>query len=88
MEFQQYSLGHQQQGSTVEVTLSGTEANVQLVDTANLANYKSGRSFTYYGGHYRSSPIHLAIPYSGTWYVVIDLGGYAGQVRSVVRMLT
>lgn len=82
MKFQQYDLGHQRKGSVVEVKLSGTEANVQLLDSPNLQHYKRGRKFQYYGGHYKRSPVYLTIPHAGTWYVTIDLGGYRGQVSS------
>lgn len=33
------------------------------------------------------SPFRIPIPHSGHWYVVIDLGGYSGTVRSSVRVL-
>ena len=88
MNFQQYDLGYQQRGEVVEVQLSGTEANVQLLDSTNLyQRYKNGGQFTYHGGHYKQSPVRITIPHAGTWYVTIDLGGYAGQVRSSVRVI-
>ena len=87
MELQQYSLGHQKGGSVVEVSLSGNAANVQLLDNVNLQNYKAGLRYNCYGGHYTQSPIHITVPHTGTWYVTIDLGGYAGQVRSSVRVI-
>jgi hypothetical protein len=87
MQFQQYDLGYRNKGEIVEVTLSGNAANVQLVDSSNLSNYKAGRRYTYYGGHATRSPVRLPIPSSGHWYVVIDLGGHGGTVRSSVRVL-
>ena len=87
MKFQQYDLRHRQKNSIVEVKLSGTEANVQLLDSLNLQHYKAGRDFQYYGGHYKQSPVHLTIPHAGTWYVIIDLGGYGGYVSSSVRVI-
>ena len=88
MNFSQYSLGYQQKGEVVEVQLSGTEANVQLLDNANLQRYKNGGQFTYYGGHYKQSPVRITVPHAGTWYVTVDLGGYGGQVRSSVRVIS
>ena len=88
MKFQQYDLGYQHRGKIVEVELSGTEANVQLLDSTNLQHYKNHGQFTYYGGHYKQSPVHLTIPHAGTWHVTIDLGGYAGQVSSSVRVIS
>lgn len=35
----------------------------------------------------KRSPAKIPIPHSGHWYVVIDLGGYSGTVRSSVRVL-
>ena len=46
MQFQQNDLEYQQQGGGGEVSPSGTEANVQLLDSANLQNYKASRGFT------------------------------------------
>ena len=87
MQFSQYDLGQRQGGEVVEVTLSGTAANVRLMDSPNLQNYRAGRQHRYFGGHATRSPVRLQIPHSGHWYVVIDLGGYAGSVRSGVRVL-
>jgi hypothetical protein len=88
MKFQQYDLGYQQKGNVVKVELSGTEANVQLLDDLNLQHYKAGRDFRYYGGHYKQSPVHLTIPDTGTWHVTVDLGGFAGQVSSTVSVIS
>ncbi len=88
MNFTRHNLGYQRQGSVAEVTLSGTEANVLLLDSINLANYKASRRFVYRGGHYKRSPVRIRIPRSGTWYIAVDLGGRAGRVRSLVRMLS
>ena len=87
MKFQQFSLGHQQRGNVVEVTLSGSAANVRLLDSGNLQKYKSGRQHQYYGGLVRKSPTRLAIPHTGTWYATVDLQGLRGQVRSSIRVI-
>ena len=87
MKFQQYSLGHQQRGNVIEVTLSGSAANVRLLDSGNLQKYKSGRQHRYYGGLIERSPARLVIPHTGTWYVTVDLQGLRGQVRSSIRVI-
>ena len=87
MNFQQYSLGHCQRGDVVEVTLSGSAANVRLLDSSNLQNFKSGRQHRYSGGLVKQSPTRLAIPHAGTWYVTVDLQGLRGQARSSVRVI-
>jgi hypothetical protein len=87
MQFQDYDLGYHNGGQIVEVTLSGNAANVQLMDSSNFSNYRAGRQYRYFGGHATRSPVRIPIPSSGHWHVVIDLGGYAGNVRSSVRVL-
>ena len=87
MKFTQYDLGSRQGGEVVEVTLSGSAANVRLLDSSNFQSYKSGRQHRYFGGHAKRSPVRLQIPHAGHWYVVLDLGGYSGSIRSSIRVL-
>lgn len=87
MEFLQHDLGYRNAGDVAEVTLVGTEANVELLDPSNLAAFKAGATHRYHGGHYKQSPARIPIPSSGHWYVVVHLGGYAGTVKSAVRVL-
>ena len=87
MNFSYYDLKQRKSGEIVELTLSGSAANVFLVDYSNFQSYKSGRQYRYYGGHATRSPVRLSIPSSGHWYLVIDLGGYTGTVRHSMRIL-
>lgn len=87
MQFQQYNLGHLKGGEIVEVTLQGSAANVRLMDSSNFQNYRNGRRHTYYGGHVTRSPYRVNVPRAGNWHVAIDLGGYAGRIKSSVRVL-
>lgn len=87
MNFQHYDLGDRSRGEIVEVTLSGTAANVQLMDSSNFSSYKAGRRYNYHGGHTRRSPVRLPIPRSGHWHIAIDLGGHRGTVKSAVNVL-
>lgn len=82
MEFTHHEFRHLDAGELIQVVLSGTEANVKLLDEYNFGRYRSGQTHRYYGGHYRSSPVLLATPAAGSWHVVVDLGGYRGTVRS------
>jgi hypothetical protein len=75
-----------QAGDIVEVTLDAP-ANVMLLDPANFSNYKNGLSYRYHGGHATESPVRLLTPRSGTWHVVVNLGGYPGRVRAGVRVI-
>lgn len=87
MQFIEHDLGYRQGGEMVEITLSGSAANVRLMDSSNLSAYKNGRHHRYYGGLAKQSPIRLQIPSSGHWYVTVDMQGLGGSVRSSVRIL-
>lgn len=87
MQFQSYDLGLLSGGEIVKVTLSGNAANVCLMDSSNFQSYRSGRSYRYSGGHATRSPVTLAVPRAGHWYVTVDLGGHGGSVRSSVQVL-
>ena len=87
MRFIQHDLGNCKGGEIVEVTLSGSAANVRLMDSSNLSSYKNGRKHHYYGGLTKRSPVHLKIPHSGHWYVTVDMQGLRGTVRSSARIL-
>ena len=87
MKYTVYQLGNLSRGNIVEVTLKGNAANVLLLDSGNYNNYKNGRRYRYYGGYVKSSPYRVIVPNDGRWFVVINLGGYSGQVRSSVRVL-
>ena len=65
MKFTHYDLGNQSRGTTIEVTLQGSAANVQLLDSSNFQNYRSGRRYKYSGGLARRSPVQLVIPRNG-----------------------
>lgn len=87
MKYTVYQLGNLSRGNIVEVTLRGNAANVLLLDTSNYNNYKNGRRYRYYGGYVKSSPYRVVVQNDGRWFIVINLGGYSGQVRSSVRVL-
>lgn len=87
MKFIQHDLGHRTGGEIVEITLSGSAANVRLMDSSNLSSYKNGRQHRYFGGLAKQSPVRLQIPHSGTWYVTVDMQGLRGTVRSSARIL-
>jgi Domain of unknown function (DUF1883) len=86
MDFVHYDLGSLDRGQIVEVSLN-IAANVQLLDTANFNQYRSGGSFQYVGGRINRSPARLSVPTPGHWHLAIDLGGASGNLRSEVRVL-
>lgn len=87
MNFVHHDLGHRNTGEIVEINLSGSAANVRLMDSSNFSSYRSGRQHRFIGGLAKQSPVRLQIPHSGTWYVAVDMQGLRGQVRSSARIL-
>ena len=81
-----YSEIQAREGAIVEVTLD-QQANVRLFDPANYSRFKSGQQCRGYGGRALRSPLRLQVPSTGTWYVVIDLGGHSGTIRHGVRVI-
>lgn len=71
--------------NVVSVSLS-SQANVLLMDESNFQSYRAGRSYRYFGGHARRSPVRLVPPHRGHWHVVVDLGWYAGSVSASVSI--
>lgn len=72
MNSNHYDIGRRG-GETVVVTLSGSAANVRLMDSSNFQSYRSGRSHRYIGGLAKSSPVRSGIPHSGNWHVTVDI---------------
>ena len=87
MKYNVYDLGQLKSGQRVQVTLSGSAANVRLMDSSNYQSYKNGRSHRYAGGLITKSPVILGVPSSGHWYVTVDMQGLRGTVRSAVQVL-
>lgn len=87
MRYTHYKLGYQTRGTTVEVTLRGNAANVQLLDNPNFQSYRAGRRYNYSGGLASRSPVQLVVPRNGHWHVTVDLRGLRGQVRSSIQIL-
>lgn len=56
------------------------------MDSFNFNAYKNGRRHCYFGGLATKSPVRLAVPHSGHWYVTVDMMGLKGSVRSSVRV--
>jgi hypothetical protein len=86
MQYQYYNLGTVEKGKIIQVAL-GYAANVRIMDSSNYSAFKAGRKHKLYGGHITRSPYKFPVPKTAHWYVVIDLGGYAGKVKSAVNVL-
>lgn len=60
---------------TVKVELKNA-ADVFLVDQVNYNNYKAGRKFTYYGGHYTRNPVTITVNKTGRFYLIVRGSDY------------
>lgn len=87
MDFIHSDLGYRQAGDVVEITLSGSAANIRLLDPSNFQAYRSGRQHRYTGGLARQSPVRLQIPNAGYWHVVVDMQGLSGTTRASFRTI-
>lgn len=85
-DFFEHDLGHVHRGDMVVVHVANRQ-NVLLLDSTNLQRYRRGDSYNYFGGQAVRSPIRLAIPNDGHWYVIGDLGGASGRIRMSVEVL-
>lgn len=86
VKFTKYDLGNLKKGQIVVVTLKGNAANVRLMDSSNFNAYRNGRQHRYYGGLAKQSPVRIAVPRNGHWYVTIDMIGLRGSVRTAVNV--
>jgi hypothetical protein len=68
-------------GGDVVVVNCDYQCNVLVMDDSNFSSYRSGRQFTYYGGHYTRLPARIGVPHSAHWNTVIDLGGGRANIR-------
>ncbi len=58
-----------------------TQCNFMLMDDTNYSNYKNGRGYKYFGGFYTHFPARIAVSRTGSWNVVIDLGGGSANIK-------
>jgi len=86
-QFSDTDLGSRRQGDLVIVALSGSAANVRLLDSTNFPRYRRGEQHRFYGGLFRQTPVRLAVPAAGSWHLVVDMQGLRGTVRSSVRVV-
>ena len=86
-EFIHSDLGFRNSGDVVVVTLSGSAANVRLLDSFNFSQYQGGQNHSYYGGLAQQSPVRIPIPHSGMWHVVVDMQGLGGSVNAGIQVI-
>jgi len=82
VRFTVHDLGNLRQGQVAVVTLRGNAANVRLLDSTGVRNFKAGKSPKMYGGGLvKRSPFRMVIPRSGHWYITVDLLGMKPTAR-------
>lgn len=86
MPFIHNDLGQGKRGEIVEVTLTNG-ANVRLMSSSDLSNYRNGRRHHYIGGLAKKSPLRLQIPSNGHWHVAIDTVGLRNGTKASARIL-
>jgi hypothetical protein len=69
------------------VYLTGSTANVLVMDDENFQKLQVGQAYRYYGGHYTLSLAVTNPPNPGRWNVVVNLGGLPGTVNTVVQVV-
>ena len=84
MSYYKHHLGQCSKGLIIEVMLSGP-AYVRLVDTKNFHRYRLGRSFDYWGGIARKSPLRFRIPENGRYFVIVDTDKIGVKVEASVQ---
>ncbi|MFE2757944.1 DUF1883 domain-containing protein [Actinosynnema sp. NPDC059335] len=78
VEYLYWDLGSCAGGTSFEVELDGSAANVFLVDRGNFSAYQRGRAYQYYGGFFDYTPLTIEVPYKARWYLVVD--GYDDDI--------
>ena len=90
MKFIRFDLGKVDAGKTVQVTLSGSVANVRLINSKNIYEYEHGHDYESIGGLVDKALIDMKIPSKDHWFIVIDkegLRGVDGKIDSTVKVL-
>ena len=90
MNFLKFDLGKLDTGRTAQVTLSGSAANVRLINNSNMYDYEHGREFSSVGGLVTKALVDIKIPKYDHWFIVIDVKGIRGsdgKIDASVRVL-
>ncbi len=88
MQYIYRDLGQCRQGDAVQFNLSGSQANIGLLDPSNYDAFRNGRSFRGVVRLATGSPVRLAIPSSGHWFGIIYVPpGYQGRVSGSIGLL-
>ena len=59
-----------------------TPAFVRMLDALNFEYYRRGSKYSGEGGWSDKLDVEFALPYKGTFHIVVDLGGQVGVVKA------
>ena len=79
MNYLKFDLGKAAEGKTVKVTLSGSMANIRLMNKSNMYNYEHGHDYTSIDELAQKVLTEIRIPENDHWFVVVDLKGIRGK---------
>lgn len=68
-------------GDIVRIQTNGP-AYVRMLDALNFEYYRRGSKFEGLGGWSDRLDVDFSLPYKGTFHVVVDLGGQAGELKA------
>ena len=63
------------------------QCNVLVMDDQNFAAYRQRKKCTYFGGFFKAFPAKIAVPASGHWNTIIDLGGKQAEIAHSINYL-
>jgi hypothetical protein len=63
------------------------QCNVTLTTDTNFQKYRNHQAYEYYGGAYKKFPIRIAVPRTGNWNIVLDLGGGSARIKHSIRII-
>jgi len=76
------------EGDVLEITLK-QPVNVLLLTDDDYQHYGSGTAYNYHGGAVADadSAYSIAVPYTGTWNLVLDLGDKPGTIEYSIHIV-
>ena len=81
-----HSREHLNKGDIAVVDCSH-QCNIMLMNDSNFRKYKSGQQFTHHGGHFKKLPARIAVPETGYWNIILDLGGGRATIKHSISFV-
>ncbi|HDL6964632.1 TPA: DUF1883 domain-containing protein [Yersinia enterocolitica] len=75
-------------GDTIVVECSHL-VNVLVMNDDDYRNYKNNRAFDFHGGFFKNFPVHITVPSTGLWNIVITLPpGQRGDIKHSISIIS